>query len=62
MTVVISLREFVDEMQMVSSEIHAYLNQVTGGWERSSRMGTGRTPPGDGNPEFWGLPGASISI
>jgi hypothetical protein len=28
--VVISLREMVEEMQLVSSESHAYLNQVSG--------------------------------
>jgi len=30
MTVVVSLRDFVDEMQMLSDEEHAYLNKVTG--------------------------------
>ena len=30
MAVVVSLRDFVDEMQMLSDESHAYLNKVTG--------------------------------
>ena len=30
MTLVVSLRDFVDEMQMLSDDRHAYLNKVTG--------------------------------
>ena len=30
MAVAVSLRDVVDEMQMLSSERHAYLNKVTG--------------------------------
>jgi hypothetical protein len=30
MAIIVSLRDFVDEMQMLSDEHHAYLNKVTG--------------------------------